>query len=109
MITSIRFGDQSKQINFAKPIDISIPLRASQDNPTAWYVDPPIIEPVRTEHFTGSVAEGGSVNFRNIQFNPHGHGTHTECLGHITPEVYSINENLKRFIFWMELISIEPI
>ena len=39
----------------------------------------------------GSVAEGGSVNFYDIDFNPHGHGTHTECIGHISKEKESYN------------------
>jgi hypothetical protein len=51
-----------------EPIDLSIPLTNSEENPKAWYVKTPIFEPVRTEHYTGSVAEGGSVNFRNIFF-----------------------------------------
>ena len=67
-----------------KPIDISIPLTNDNYNPRAWYVDPPVFEPVRANGFIGSRKEGGAVNFRNIFFNPHGHGTHTECLGHIT-------------------------
>ena len=39
----------------------------------------------------GEVASGGSVNFRNVMFNPHGHGTHTECLGHITEEIHPVD------------------
>lgn len=89
-------------------IDCSIPLEASSENPRAWYVDAPVIEPVRTEQWTGSVAEGGSVNFRNIFFNPHGHGTHTECLGHITPEVYSVNDVKIEPFMKAQLISITP-
>lgn len=92
-----------------QPIDLSIPLSNSDENPKAWYVKTPIFEPVRTEHYTGSVAEGGSVNFRDIFFNPHGHGTHTECLGHITEEVFSINKSLTTFFFNASLISIIPI
>jgi len=90
-------------------IDCSIPLEASPANPRAWYVDAPVIEPVRTDEWTGAVAEGGSVNFRNIFFNPHGHGTHTECLGHITPEVYSVNGVIKKQFVRALLVSIEPI
>ena len=43
----------------------------------------------------GSVEKGSSVNFRNIKFNPHGHGTHTECVGHITPKIHSVNTLVK--------------
>jgi kynurenine formamidase len=104
----ILYISDTTYIDTSKPIDISMPLRASKANPTAWYVDPPRFEPVRTEHYTGSVAEGGDVNFRDIYFNPHGHGTHTECLGHITKEVYSINETLNHFFFSAKVISILP-
>jgi len=102
------FLDGKRFINTSKPLDISIGLSNTSDNPRAWYVEVPEFEPVRTEHYTGSVAEGGSVNFRDISFNPHGHGTHTECLGHITNEVFSINQHLKEFFFEAQLISLEP-
>jgi kynurenine formamidase len=101
--------NNTEYIETDQPIDISISLSNTDSNPKAWYVDTPIFEPVRTEHYTGSVAEGGSVNFRNIFFNPHGHGTHTECLGHITKEVHSINQSLTKFFFKARLVSIDPI
>lgn len=100
--------NKHEYINTSEPIDLSIPLSASDKNPIAWYVSPPTMEPVRTKHYTGSVQEGGSVNFRDIYFNPHGHGTHTECLGHITQEVYSINDTLKEFFCEAALISVTP-
>ena len=100
--------DPKHYIDTMNPLDISIALSASDKNPRAWYVNPPSMEPVRTEHYTGSVKEGGAVNFRDITFNPHGHGTHTECLGHITKEVHSVNKVLTNFFFKARLISILP-
>ena len=100
--------DSVGKIDTSKPLDISIPLSNTAENPRAWYVDLPKIEPVMENGFVGSVKDGGSVNFRNIAFNPHGHGTHTECLGHITPEVYSVNQSLKEYFFKAEVISITP-
>ncbi|MFN5416646.1 MAG: cyclase family protein [Flavobacteriia bacterium] len=94
-------------IDTSKGKDISIALTNDEQNPRAWYVDPPVFEPVRANGFIGSVAEGGGVNFRNIFFNPHGHGTHTECLGHITEEVYSINQHLKSYFFTAKVVSVE--
>jgi kynurenine formamidase len=96
------------EINLFKPIDISIPLSNTDQNPIAWYIEKPVIEPVRFVDWVGKVSEGSSTNFNNIFFNPHGHGTHTECLGHITREFYSINQCLKRFFFLAELISVAP-
>jgi kynurenine formamidase len=96
------------EIDLSKPIDISIPITNSDKNPIAWYIEKPEIEPVRFGDWIGKVSEGSSTNFNNIFFNPHGHGTHTECLGHITREFYSINQCLKQFFFKAELISVEP-
>jgi len=97
------------QIDLSKPIDISIPLTNTDENPIAWYIEKPVIEPVVFGDWTGKVSEGkSSTNFNNIFFNPHGHGTHTECLGHITHDFYSINQSLKQFFFFAKLITVEP-
>lgn len=96
------------QIDLSKPIDISIPLTNTEDNPIAWYIEKPVIEPVKFGSWVGKVSEGSSTNFNNIFFNPHGHGTHTECLGHITKVFYSINQCLKQFFFTAELITVVP-
>ncbi len=102
------FVDDRSYINTNEPIDISISLKEKEPHLRAWYLDNPKISPVMENGFIGSVEDGGVVNFRDIFFNPHGHLTHTECLGHITKEVYSINKNLKSFFFKAQLISIEP-
>lgn len=97
------------QFDLSKPIDISIPITNTDQNPIAWYLEKPVIEAVVFGDWIGKVSEGkSSTNFNNIFFNPHAHGTHTECLGHITREFYSINQCLKQFFFLSELISVQP-
>lgn len=103
--TIIHKGKEFKT-DLSKPIDISIPI--SDHSARAWYVDPIKIEPVCAGDFIGEVKRGGSVNFRNILFNPHGHGTHTESVGHIAPEIYSVNQHIRQFFFVAELITILP-
>ncbi|MEO8534226.1 MAG: cyclase family protein [Flavobacterium sp.] len=101
--------DNKYKIDLSKPIDISIPLTNTDENPIAWYIEKPAIEPVVFGDWIGKVSEGkSSTNFNNIFFNPHGHGTHTECLGHITNDFYSINQSLKQFFFFARLITVEP-
>lgn len=92
--------------NFEVFHDLSIPI--DTNGPLAWYLDQPEIEAVRDENWVGVVAEGGSVNFRNIHFNPHGHGTHTEGPGHVEPTVYSIDRAVKSYHSLAVLISVEP-
>nr|WP_298994746.1 cyclase family protein [uncultured Allomuricauda sp.] len=108
MIATITQGASQHQIDLTNPIDISIPLVGGKNNVNAWYLDPPVIEPVKTEGFIGKVTEGGNVNFNMVHFNPHSHVTHTECLGHITKEVYSVNQQLENYFFLAELITVAP-
>lgn len=108
MIATIQKGHRIIKVDLSNPIDISIPLRASKSNVNAWYIEEPKIEPVKIDDWVGSVSNGASVNFNSIWFNPHAHGTHTECAGHITKKVYSINQQLKKFFFLAEVITIPP-
>ena len=108
MKAAIEYNSKNLKIDLSKPLDISIPLRASKSNVNAWYIGEPRIEPVIDIDWVGSVEAGAAVNFNNIYFNPHAHGTHTECIGHITKEFHSINANLKQFFFTAELISVAP-
>jgi len=108
MITKIKYNSAFYTIDLLKAIDLSIPLRASKQNVNAWYIEEPKIEPVIEGEWVASVEKGASINFNNIYFNPHGHGTHTECVGHITEKVHSINQTLKQFFFLAEVITVAP-
>jgi arylformamidase len=108
MIATIFHRAKEYKVDFFKPIDISIPLHASKDCASAWYVAPMLLEPVVMGEWIGDVNKGGSVNFRTVTFNPHGNGTHTECVGHISKEFYTINKTLDRFLFVAEVITVLP-
>lgn len=108
MQATIQHKTGTYNIDLNKPIDISIPLRAGNENVNAFYAAPVSIEPFRMDGFVGSVKKGAPVNYNNIFFNPHGNGTHTECVGHISKEDFTINQNLKKFFFLAQLITVEP-
>ncbi len=108
MIATIEYRGARYRIDLARPLDISMPLRASGDNVRAWHVGSPRMEPVRMGDWTGAVADGAAVNFRDVAFNPHGHGTHTECVGHITHDVLSVHRLVKTFFFAARLITVKP-
>jgi kynurenine formamidase len=107
MQITIQHNGKAFQANLLEPIDISIPLKA-ENNLNAWYVAPPKIKPVSADGWVGSVAQGADVNFNVIEFSPHAHCTHTECVGHITEEAQSVNQSLKQFFFIAEVITIVP-
>ena len=106
MITHIEHQGNTFTIDLSKPIDLSIPMHA--EGPRAWYAGKMRIAPVINQYFTGSVALGGKVNFNDVFFNPHAHGTHTETVGHITRELVSIERALRRFWWFAQVITITP-
>ena len=108
MISMIFHKGKNYHIDFYKPIDISIPLSSDKNCTSAWYVESMKLEAVKNGDWIGDVNLGGSVNFRNIIFNPHGNGTHTECVGHISKEFITINKCLTQFMFLAEVITILP-
>ncbi len=91
-----------------QPLDISIPLIEGPDTVNCFYA--PLLEmaPVRMGDFVGAVELGGPVNFFNIRLNPHGNGTHTECVGHIAREKFTLNQCLTNFHFIAKLHSVLP-
>ena len=108
MLIQLLHEGQSLSADLSAPIDLSIPLTAGPETVNAWYCDPVKIEPVVMGSWVGDVNRGGSVNFRNVFLNPHGNGTHTECVGHISREGHSLNNELKNFFAWASVISVTP-
>lgn len=108
MLATIKYNNRNYRIDLSKPLDISISVKGEVSNVNAWNIDHPKIEPHTEGEFVGAVSQGASINFNDIWFNPHAHGTHTECVGHITEEFHSINKNLNRFFFFAEVITIAP-
>lgn len=104
-----KHNEKTFQADLSKPLRIAIPLKSGTDAPNCFYAPLMEISPVVAGDFIGSTAEGGLVNFKNIRLNPHGNGTHTECVGHIAKEHYSINKNLNDFHYIAKLVSIFPV
>lgn len=102
MIIQTKINDKSYQVDLSKPIDISIVV----GNVKCFYAPDLSMQPYESGDFIGAVSMGAPVNFFNVQFNPHGNGTHTECLGHITTEQESVNDTLKEFHFPCYLVTV---
>ena len=109
MKVNVSEGDKNYQVDFQKPIDISLPLVAGDGNPNCYWAEAVAFETIRIGDFVGSVAEGGSVNYQRVTFTPHGNGTHTECYGHLSAdEGATLNHCLDAFHFFALLITVEP-
>jgi arylformamidase len=108
MIISTMWEGKTWEIHLQQGFDISIPLVPGKMTPNCFYAPFFDARPYRSGDFIGSVEKGAPVNFFNIQMNPHGNGTHTECVGHITAEPFTIHQSLKQFHYFGELMSVFP-
>ncbi len=106
----IEFTHQTRRYraNLHEPLDISLPLRQGNQNPSCYWADPVRFETISAGDFIGSVLQGGSVNYQKVTLTPHGNGTHTECYGHISADGATLQQCLTPFHFIAELISSEP-
>lgn len=108
MIIDLKLGEKAFHADLSKPIDISIPLKAGPETVNAFYAPRMKIVPIVAGDFVGDTLEGGLVNTKIISVNPHGNGTHTECVGHIATEIFHLNDCLKTFMFPCRLITVIP-
>lgn len=102
MIIQLEHNRKSYRCDLSRTIDISIPVGQVK----CFYATDYETQPYTSGDFVGSVKAGAPVNFFDVLMNPHGNGTHTECLGHITETQESINEQLREFHFIAQLISV---
>jgi kynurenine formamidase len=87
---------------------LAIPLDHVHPQPNAFFAPMYDATPHKAGDWVGDTREGAAVNFFNIRINPHGNGTHTECVGHITKERYSVHETLADGFWIAQLISVYP-
>jgi arylformamidase len=109
MIAELEIGTRKYQADLGKGVDCSLPVSPANGGIRAFHLGPVEVMPFRAGSFVGSVAEGGSANCDKISFYPHGNSTHTESIGHITPEQQAINDILLRWWFSALLITVKPI
>lgn len=107
MQLKLNFRQENYSVDTTKGIDLSTPLK-SVGGVSAFYLPPPVYTPFRAGGFVGSKSEGGPCNCEEISISPHGNGTHTECVGHISLEKITINDTLKDFHCIAGLITIQP-
>jgi kynurenine formamidase len=108
VIIHFQYKEKAFHADLSRPLDLSIPLRDGAENPNCFWAPLPEFSPVRAGDFIGSTAAGGVVNFFNVRLNPHGNGTHTECVGHIARERFVLRECLQSAHFFAKIVSLYP-
>ena len=80
------------QVDLSRPLDISLPVRFDDKQFSAFGAEPASCRPYQAGSTILSVSEGAGVNCPVFHFSAHLHGTHTECLGHITEEAHILQD-----------------
>lgn len=99
---------QPHYVDTTKGHIVSISLAFDELGPNCFYAPLPSARPVRVGDFVGDTQQGGSVNFKTITLIPHGNGTHTECVGHISKEQVFISDVLQDSLHLCQVISVWP-
>ena len=87
----IRLAIEDKEYMFDETLGVDL-SRAVGSGVNAWYIGCPKISPLEVGGAVYSVSSGAAVNFDQINFAPHAHGTHTETFGHIDENQLLIEE-----------------
>ena len=109
MIVNCNVLGEERSFDTERGLDLSIELHKGYPQVNCFNAPLFSTTPLREGSFVGSTLHGSPVNFYDVAINPHGNGTHTECVGHIAKEPYYINECYKSDFHVAQLISIFPL
>lgn len=106
---SVDWMGRTWRADLSSPRCLAIPLHHDQPQPNAFFSPRFEASPVQVGDWIGDTRRGASVNFFNFRLNPHGNGTHTECVGHITQERISVHDCLGAGLWIARLASVYPV
>jgi arylformamidase len=89
-------------------VDLAIPLDFLGAQPRFFAGTGASAVPLETGSFTGSVRRGASCNCSVHTFAPHCHGTHTECVGHLTDDGHTLADHAPEPLRLALLVTIPP-
>ncbi|KAA9130573.1 cyclase family protein [Marinihelvus fidelis] len=108
MIARIDWHGRELAVDLARGRSIAIGLDPHGPQPAFFTESPATAAPMRAGGFVGSVAEGGSCNAEVVNFIPHCHGTHTECVGHITALAEHVQDTIYAGPALARVVSLAP-
>jgi hypothetical protein len=96
-------------VDLARPHDFSLGPDAQGRGPRYFGAAPASFSAWQSGDFVGSVELGGSCNCSVLQLIPHCHGTHTECVGHLTRATLDAFDVLPLTLLPALLLTVSPV
>ncbi len=104
----LEYGSLRVAADLSDALSIAVPLDFDGPQPNAFGLPRATAHAVRAGGFIGDTRSGGSVNCEVLSLVPHGNGTHTECLGHVTEERISVADVLHGGLWLAALVTVSP-
>ena len=101
-------GGERWRIDCRKPVELAISVDFRGDQPRAFGLPQAAATVVDAGDFVGDTRRGGSVNCETFSVTPHGNGTHTEGVGHISRERISVADAVAEPVLPAALLSVAP-
>jgi hypothetical protein len=92
----------------AAGVDLAIPLDFGGAQPRFFAAAPAASARLEVGSFNGDVRRGASCNCSVHTFAPHCHGTHTECVGHLTDDGHSLADHGAEPVRLALLVTLPP-
>ena len=108
MILQVNINETICELDPSKGFNITIPIQFSSADIQAFYIGKATKKYFQAGSFIGSVNQGGACNVETLSITPHGNGTHTECVGHISKESFYLPDVMKEKFHVADLISVNP-
>jgi kynurenine formamidase len=105
----IEIGHREVCVDLSNPVSLAIALDFSTAQPRHFGAPPATTTPFSVPGFSGSVATGASCNCQALALIPHCHGTHTECVGHLTRDPVDAHRVAPAGLIPALLMSVTPV
>ncbi len=89
-------------------LDLAVRLEFEGPQPRFFAAEPAGARPLRVGTFSGDVRSGASCNCSVHTLAPHCHGTHTECVGHLTGDGTTVAELGPAPLALALLVTVQP-
>ncbi|MBM3268221.1 MAG: cyclase family protein [Candidatus Sericytochromatia bacterium] len=104
----LEIGGERFAVRVERPLHLAIPLDFHGAQPEAFGLPASRAYVWRAGEFVGDVREGGSCNCEMLTLCPHGSGTHTECVGHLTDARLSVHAALREVLVPATVVTVTP-
>lgn len=109
MVVSVELSGRAYKFDSERGHDLSIPIAFEGPRLRAFGAEPPSSKPYRVGDFELDVKQGAGCNCEVFRFSAHLHGTHTECVGHISARPLCVHDVIEVPLYMLaKVVSVTP-